>query len=101
MRLVSLCGKPPPPSFIPAMYTSPAFAPVEASPVIWTSRTKVFWVLTITGLCHVTPLSVEELTKMFALAKLKSFQEMYIRPKKGEDGLLSAQPDSRSSEPLL
>ena len=34
---------------------------------------------------------------MFALPTLKSFQETYIRPKKGEDGLLSAQPDSRSS----
>ena len=32
---------------------------------------------------------------------LKSFQETYIRPKKGEDGLLSAQPDSRSSLLLL
>ena len=29
---------------------------------------------------------------------LKSFQEMYIRPKNGLAGLLSAQPDSRSSE---
>ena len=36
-------------------------------------------------------------TKMFALPVLKSFQETYIRPKKGEAGLLSAQPDSRSS----
>ena len=32
---------------------------------------------------------------------LKSFQEMYIRPKNGEDGLLSAQPEFRSSWPLL
>ena len=35
------------------------------------------------------------------VAELKSFQETYIFPKKGEDGLLSAQPDSRSSEPPL
>ena len=32
---------------------------------------------------------------------LKSFQEMYNRPKNGELGLLSAQPDSRSAEPSL
>ena len=29
--------------------------------------------------------------RMFALQVLKSFQETYIRPKKGEDGLLSTQ----------
>ena len=33
--------------------------------------------------------------------RAKSFQEMYIRLAKGEDGLLSAQPDSRSSLPPL
>src|SRR5947209_19117459 len=34
---------------------------------------------------------------MFALPTLKSFQEIYRLPKKGELGLLSAQPDSRSA----
>ena len=38
---------------------------------------------------------------MSAFPKLKSFQEIYMFPKKGELGLLSAQPDSRSSPPLL
>src|SRR6266550_815578 len=71
------------------------------SPVICVLRMKVGWVLTMTGLLQVTPLSVERTTKMFALPALKSFQEMYMFPKKGELGLLSAQPDSRSAEPSL
>src|SRR4029453_15126705 len=53
------------------------------------------------ALLHVRPLSVERETKMFALGELKSFQEMYIFPKCGELGLLSAHPDSRSSPPLV
>src|SRR5439155_24717622 len=57
--------------------------------------------LTITGLLQVAPPSVELMTKMFAFAALKSFQETYNRPKNGELGLLSAQPDSRSAEPSL
>src|SRR5262249_39416266 len=36
----------------------------------------------MTGLCHVAPLSLEKVTKMFALPVLKSFQETYIRPPK-------------------
>ena len=47
----------------------------------------------LSGLDHVTPPSVERTTKMqppAPHATLKSFQEIYIRPKKGEDGLLSA-----------
>src|SRR5438132_5393206 len=71
------------------------------SPVICVLRMKVAWVLTCTGLLQVRPLSVERTTKMFALGALKSFQEIYILPKCGEDGLLSAQPDSRSAEPSL
>src|SRR6266536_6253597 len=70
----------------------------DMSPVICVLRTKVGWVLTITALLQVRPLSVERTTKMFALGALKSFQEMYMFPKKGELGLLSAQPDSRSAE---
>src|SRR4029453_12732093 len=53
------------------------------------------------ALLQVLPLSVERETKMFALGALKSFQEMYIFPKCGELGLLSAQPDWRSSPPLV
>src|SRR6266496_3980882 len=71
------------------------------SPVICVLRMKVGWVLTITALLQVRPLSVERTTKMFALPTPKSFQEMYMFPKKGELGLLSAQPDSRSAEPSL
>ena len=44
------------------------------------------------------PLSVEKVTLRAPLPTAKSFQETYIRPKKGDDGLLSDQPDSRSSE---
>src|SRR5437773_5051597 len=73
----------------------------DMSPVICTSRTKVAPLLTWTGLLQVAPLSVERTTKMSALPKLKSFQEIYMFPKKGELGLLSAQPDSRSAEPSL
>src|SRR5919197_3148983 len=98
MWLTSLCGKPPPPSSMPAMYTAP---PPAISPVICTSRMKVPVLLTVTGLCHVAPLSLEKVTTRAPLI-LKSFHETYMRPKKGEDGLLSAQPDSRSSpEPPL
>src|SRR6266403_4120219 len=71
------------------------------SPVICVLRMKVAWVLTMTGLLQVRPLSVERTTKMFALPTLKSFQEIYMFPKNGEAGLLSAQPDSRSAEPSL
>src|SRR5713101_9737014 len=78
-----------------AMYTSP----VARSPVIWTSRKKV--VVTCPSLVQVAPLSVEKRTKRAPPPRLKSFQETYIRPKNGEDGLLSAQPDSRSAEDSL
>src|SRR6266446_4500429 len=81
------------------MYRSPAFAPVEASPVICTSRMKPL-LLTVTGACHVAPLSVEKVTSRAPLPTLKSFQETYMFPKCGDEGLLSAQPDSRSSKPL-
>ena len=57
------------------------------------------WMLTCVALDQVRPLSVERLTKMSALGALKSFQETYMFPKWGEAGLLSAQPDSRSSKP--
>ena len=85
---------------MPAMYTSP----VTLSPVICTLRMKSAPVETCTGLDHVTPPSVERTTKMqppAPHATLKSFQEIYIRPKKGEEGLLSAKPDSRSAEASL
>src|ERR1044072_6841433 len=49
---------------------------------------------------QVPPLSVERETQMFAFGALRSFQEIYMFPKKGEPGSLSAQPDSRSSPPL-
>src|SRR5438477_9692469 len=72
----------------------------DMSPVICTSRMKPE-LLTVTGACHVAPLSVEKVTSRAPLPTLKSFQETYIRPKNGELGLLSAQPDSRSSPPLV
>src|SRR5439155_14256058 len=98
MRLERGPTRPPfGPSFMPAMYTSP----VTRSPVIWALRMNVAPPLTSTGLLQVAPPSVEWALKMSALGKLKSFQETYIVPKKGEDGLLSAQPDSRSSKVLL
>ena len=50
---------------------------------------------------QVAPLSVEKRTWRAPPPTAKLFQETYIRPKKGEDGLLSAQPDSRSSLPPL
>src|SRR5438034_4428949 len=85
--------KPPPPSSMPAMYT----LPVIGSLVIWTSRTKLevtwCWV-------QLVPLSVETLAKRAPPPILKSFQETYMFPKWGEDVLLSAQPDSRSSKPF-
>jgi hypothetical protein len=71
------------------------------SPVICTSRMKVPVLLTVIGLCHVTPLSLEKVDMSAPAPTLKSFQEMYIRPKNGELGLLSAQPDSRSPEASL
>src|SRR6266850_6756424 len=95
MWLMSLWGKPPPPSSMPAMYTSP----VARSPVIWTLRMKVPPLLTCREV-QVTPSSVEKRTKMSALGRSKSFQETYNRPKNGEAVLLSTQPDSRSSKEL-
>src|SRR4029077_536081 len=56
------------------------------------------------GELQVTPPSVEWMENKQPPAPqpvLKSFQEIYSRPKKGEAGLLSAQPDSRSAEPSL
>src|SRR6266576_2412185 len=99
LRLLPQPERQPLPLFssMPAIYTSP----VTLSPVIWTSRMNVAPLLTWIGLLQVAPLSVERTTKMSALAKLKSFQEIYMFPKKGELGLLSAQPDSRSAEPSL
>src|SRR5439155_5573659 len=101
-RLVSLCGKPPPPSSIPAMYRSP----LTSSPVIWTLRMNVPKLLTWTGLLQVAPLSVERVAKrqpspLPSQGTLKSFQETYMFPKWGEERLLSAQPDSRSSKPFM
>src|SRR5882724_3831638 len=80
---------------MPAMYTSP----VTLSPVIWTSRMKL--VVSCRELVQVSPLSVENRTNSAPPPRAKSFQEIYIRPKLGEDGLLSAQPDSRSAEDSL
>src|SRR5438445_11196963 len=76
---------------MPATYR----VPVAKSPVICTSR--------VNGLAgascrsvQVRPLSVEKRTlRLPPSAKL--FHETYIRPKNGLLGLLSAQPDSRSS----
>src|SRR5437899_12132831 len=73
----------------------------DASPVICTSRMKVLVLLTFTGACQVAPLSLEKVTWRAPLPTLKLFHETYIRPKNGDDGLLSAQPDSRSSPPLV
>src|SRR6266853_5683296 len=70
----------------------------DMSPVICTSRMKVL--VTLTGACHVAPLSVVKVTSRAPPPTLKSFQETYMFPKCGEEGLLSAQPDSRSSPPL-
>src|SRR5262249_58447284 len=85
---------PPPPSFMLATYTSP----VTKSPVICTSRKKVL--LSWCGV-QVRPLSVETRTKRAPPPILKSLYETYMCPKKGEDVLLSAQPDSRSSKEAL
>src|SRR5439155_17293067 len=71
------------------------------SPVICVLRMKVALLITVTAGLHVAPLSVEKLSTRAPEPTLKSFQETYIRPKNGELGLLSAQPDSRSSPPLL
>ena len=69
--------------------------------MICTLRMNVPVLLTSTGACQVTPLSVEKVTERAPWPTLKSFQETYMRPKKGELGLLSAQPDSRSSSALV
>src|SRR5215813_4010919 len=92
MRLERGPVRPPPPSFMPATYTSP----VTTSPVICTSRMKGVPVVSWCGV-QVTPLSVETRTKRAPPPTAKSFQEMYMLPKCGEAELLSAQPDSRSS----
>src|SRR5215469_2771572 len=76
------------------MYTSP----VAKSPVICTSRMKV---LVMPCWVQVLPLSVDTRTCRAPPPTLKSFQETYMFPKCGEEGLLSDQPDSRSSPPLL
>ena len=73
----------------------------DMSPVICVLRTNVPLLTTVTALLHVLPLSVEKLSTRAPAPTLKSFQETYIRPKNGELGLLSAQPDSRSSPPLV
>src|SRR4029453_1022323 len=72
----------------------------DISPVICVLRMKVLVLATVIALLHVLPLSVERLTTKAPAPTLKSFQETYMFPKKGEAGLLSAQPDSRSSPPL-
>src|SRR5213596_2544440 len=79
---------------MPAIYTSP----VTLSPVIWTSRMNVAPLLTWIGLLQVAPLSVERTTKRSALGKLKSFQEIYMFPTKGEVGLLSAEPSLKAQK---
>src|SRR5436190_15286876 len=61
---------------------------------------KVPLLSTVISLLQVVPLSVERLTTRAPAPMLKSFQETYMFPKCGEEGLLSAQPDSRSSLPL-
>ena len=70
----------------------------DVSPVIWVLRMKVPVLLTVRRV-QVLPLSVEKVTWRAPLPTAKLFQETYIRPKKGDEGLLSDQPDSRSSEP--
>src|SRR6266513_2580472 len=72
----------------------------DASPVICTLRMNAPVLLTFTGACQVAPLSLEKVTWRAPPPTLKLFHETYIRPKNGEDELLSAQPDSRSSPPL-
>src|SRR5438067_9719150 len=62
---------------------------------------KVPLLATVISLLQVAPLSVERLTTRAPAPMLKSFQETYMLPKNGELGLLSAQPDSRSSNPLV
>src|SRR6266498_4160795 len=58
------------------MYTVPLPA---RSPVICTSRMKTPPLNTVTGLCHVLPLSLEKVT-LSVPPTSKSFQETYIRP---------------------
>src|SRR5207237_4747861 len=62
---------------------------------------KVPLLATVISLLQVAPLSVERLTTRAPAPMLKSFQETYMFPKCGEEGLLSAQPDSRSSPPAV
>src|SRR5436190_14345352 len=62
---------------------------------------KVLLLATVISLLQVLPLSVERLTTRAPPPILKSFQETYMFPKLGEEESLSAQPDSRSSKPLL
>src|SRR5438874_7320652 len=62
---------------------------------------KVPLLSTVISPLQVAPLSVERLTTRAPAPMLKSFQETYMFPKCGEEGLLSAQPDSRSSPPLV
>src|SRR5437764_12817535 len=71
----------------------------DASPGVCTTRTKLL--VRLTRACHVAPLSVEKVTWRAPPPTLKLFHETYMRPKNGDDGLLSAQPDSRSSLPLV
>src|SRR5882672_12424700 len=73
----------------------------DRSPVICTSRMNGVPLVICTGLCHVAPLSVEKVTSRAPPPTLKSFQETYMFPKCGEEVLLSAQPDSRSSPPAV
>src|SRR5919199_2425029 len=73
----------------------------DRSPVICTLRIKVPVLATVISPLQVFPLSVERLTTRAPAPMLKSFQETYMFPKNGELGLLSAQPDSRSSKPLV
>ena len=63
------------------VHTSDVDVPLpDRSPVICTSRMKPL-LLTVTGACHVAPLSVEKVTSRAPLPTLKSFQETYMFPK--------------------
>src|SRR5262245_5487419 len=68
--LVSLCGKPPPPSSMPATNTLPS-----VSPVICTSRMKL-----LVSWCsvQVVPLSVDTRTVRAPPPTLKLFHETYM-----------------------
>src|SRR4029077_11165813 len=82
---------------MPAMYMVPL---PDMSPVICTSRMKPA-LLTVVGVLQVAPASVENVSIRAPAPTLKSFHEIYSRPKNGELGLFSTQPDSRSAEPSL